>query len=190
MSKAQPLTSCVPVYRFKKIIHAEDSAPSGSAWVDEIKDLGNKGEKIVEQYLRRKYNTKRVIKNPDDSAGYDFDVDIPCVGKYIEVKITHTKKHHFYISHNEIKTAKEKGQDYHIYLICLDNNRSGTIYIIQNPFSTLALSNIFGTTNSNEIASLRIETVEVKITNFEELTAIRDSLCYEIIEQVLDITQA
>lgn len=189
MSKAQPLASCVPVYRYKKINQTDDSAPSSSVWVDEIKDLGNKGEKIVEQYLRKKYNSNRVIKKPNDSAGYDFDVDIPGVGKYIEVKITHTKKHHFYISHNEIKTAKEKGQDYHIYLICLNNNRSGTIYIIQNPFSTLALSNIFGTTNSNEIASLRVETVEVKITNFEDLTAIRDSLCCEIIEQILEITQ-
>ncbi|MBR6567418.1 MAG: DUF3883 domain-containing protein [Clostridia bacterium] len=186
MGKVVSLIDFVPYFPYIETSSDNSLQNETYDWVEKQKDLGNKGEKIVELYLKEKHNSTKVTKQKDDSAGYDLDVDIPGVVPYIEVKTTSERKKHFLVSYNEIKVAKEKGSDYQIYFVCLKNKVEGTIYVIENPFVTLGLNKVFETTNSNNIARLKIGSIEVEILNFENFKRIDDEISRAVIKQVMD----
>lgn len=174
MYKITQLIDAVPVYRVYETAQND--------WVGDLKTLGNKGEKIVECYLREKYGVSPEKQN--DNVGYDYFVCVEGENLCVEVKISDQK--HFFMSFNEIKTAKRKNDSYYIYFICLDNCNEGTIYIIENPFETLGLNRIYETEDSNEIATLKINSVEIKISNFGYFSSIKDDLSCSIINRVMN----
>lgn len=175
MYKILPLTDVVPIF---KIYELKDE----STWVDDLKDLGNKGEEIISLYFQEKYCV--IPEKQKDYIGYDYKVSINNSHIYLEVKTT--DKNHFFMSINEINTAKEKGSDYQIYFVCLKNKIEGTIYVIENPFVTLGLNKVFETTNSNDTARLKIGSIEVEILNFESFKRIDDEISRAVIKQVMD----
>ncbi len=77
------------------------------------------------------------ISHLDVSAGYDIvsflsaKSEIP--DKFIEVKSC-DENEMFYISKNEIETARKKGSSYFLYLY---NRKTKTVRIVQDPYNNI-----------------------------------------------------
>lgn len=111
-------------------------------------EAGKKAEKFVlayEQKLRRRHpqvKNIRIISDMDTRAGYDiqsYSSDHALVlDKFIEVK-SYFQNPRFYWSDNEVKTAKEKGADYFLYLIDRERMHEDTYQPIEivNPATTI-----------------------------------------------------
>lgn len=114
-----------------------------------IKDeLGNEAELFaldLEKSILKKQQIDKIpqiISKFDVSAGYDIvsflknDSIVP--DKFIEVKSCSDDKYKFYISKNEIKTARNKGDSYFLYLYNRKNNK---FRIIKNPYERVINNN-------------------------------------------------
>ena len=111
------------------------------------KQLGDRGEEIVKSFeIDRliKAGKSKLAKKVDrvslvsDSLGYDvlsFNQD--GTEKHIEVKATQAKAGpaNFFLTINELKTAKEEGERYYIYIVYEILTPNPKIWIVKNPFS-------------------------------------------------------
>lgn len=106
------------------------------------RQLGEEAELFVLEYEKKKLKSADINKLPkriseiDVSAGYDiasylFDNSVP--NKFIEVKNCDSSLS-FYISKNELDVAKDKAENYFLYLY---NRITKEIIEIQNPFNHL-----------------------------------------------------
>ena len=111
------------------------------------KELGEIGEQKALEYelsLLEKLNiskTPKIISDVDVSAGYDLvsflGTNSISYDKFIEVKSCQDKTCTFYLSQNELKTAKDKGSSYYLYLYIRETDE---IIIINNPYEKIILS--------------------------------------------------
>lgn len=119
-------------------------------------ELGKQAEEFVLAYEKRRrknhksYNKIEIISDIDTSAGYDVrsyinDSSI-ILDKLIEVK-SYSGNINFYWSRNEVNTAKNKRENYFLYLIDRDKIKCGDYSptIIKNPYK-----NIFENSNWNK----------------------------------------
>ena len=107
------------------------------------KNIGEEAEQEVLLYEQKLLDQQEINKIPiqvshlDASAGYDIASFLSSVSevpdKFIEVKSCN-KDETFYISKNEIETARKKGDNYYLYLY---NRETKTIRIIQNPYENI-----------------------------------------------------
>ena len=109
---------------------------------------GKEAEEFVLEYEKRNRkkhptaNKIRIISQQDVSAGYDIQSYVSdeslMLDKFIEVK-SYQGNPHFYWSANEIKVAREKAEQYHLYLIDRDamSDKSYEPTQIQNPAQSL-----------------------------------------------------
>lgn len=103
--------------------------------------LGMEAEKIAlkfENNLLAKQGIKKdpsIISDIDVSAGYDIisflDGESPIPNKFIEVKSCADHQYRFYVSKNEVETARNKGDSYFLYLY---NRETRQFRIVQNPY--------------------------------------------------------
>lgn len=108
------------------------------------KKLGDKGELIIERYLRWKYKNDKTENVANKCIGYDLEVmsseyDHMC----IEVKSTRviTDRIQIYISNHELKKAKEQGENYYLYILYFKEEKAKELYVIQNPIKVLNFEN-------------------------------------------------
>lgn len=111
------------------------------------KILGEIGEKKALEYEKKILEEQGIQKEPkiisdvDVSAGYDLvsylGVESESFDKYIEVKSCQDKKQSFYLSQNELRVAKEKGESYYLYIYIRESDE---IIIINNPYKRIFLS--------------------------------------------------
>lgn len=111
------------------------------------KILGELGEQKALEYevnLLLKQNiekTPKIISDVDVSAGYDMvsflSPESESFDKYIEVKSCQDMNQQFYLSSNELKVAKEKGDSYFIYIYVREKDE---IIVIRNPYQRILLS--------------------------------------------------
>ncbi len=111
------------------------------------KKLGDRGEKIVEDYERERLRSAGKPKLADevervslesDSYGYDIrsynEDETP---RYIEVKATRSRVGNvsFFLTINELRKAEEKKDNYYIYMVYDILSENPKIWIIGNPFN-------------------------------------------------------
>ena len=111
-------------------------------------EIGQRTERFVLEYEKQKRQNHnkaeniKIVSDSDTSAGYDIlsyeDDNSLMLDKYIEVK-SYTGNPSFYWSENEVRVAKEKREQYYLYLINRDEmeNQNYNPIIIRNPFSSL-----------------------------------------------------
>lgn len=112
-----------------------------------LKQLGDRGEDIVLEFERNRLEDIGLLKQAkkvdrvslkSDAFGYDilsFNDDKS--ERYIEVKATRAKagNANFFLTLNELNTAKEKQENYYIYMVYDILSANPKIWIIPNPFS-------------------------------------------------------
>jgi hypothetical protein len=112
-----------------------------------LKQLGDMGEDLVVKYeskrlellgLTKKAKKVERVSLKSDAFGYDilsFNDDES--ERYIEVKATRAKAGtaNFFLTLNELNTAKEKKVNYYIYMVYDILSTNPQIWIIPNPFS-------------------------------------------------------
>jgi len=112
-----------------------------------LKQLGDMGEDLVVKYeskrlellgLTKKAKKVERVSLKSDAFGYDilsFNDDES--ERYIEVKATRAKAGtaNFFLTLNELNTAKEKQENYFIYMVYDILSKNPQIWIIPNPFS-------------------------------------------------------
>src|SRR5574344_234707 len=112
-----------------------------------LKQLGDRGEEIVKRFeidrlqalgLNSLAEKVERISLKSDAYGYDilsFNNDKS--ERYIEVKATRAKPGtaNFFLTLNELNTAKEKQENYFIYMVYNILSPNPKIWIIPNPFS-------------------------------------------------------
>jgi len=93
--------------------------------------VGNLGEEIAQAYLSTKYSKVKRIALEKSNEGYDIVAQgILCY----EVKTSTAKNFEFEITVNELRTANEKQQDYHLFYIAVDTcNKTALGFIFCNP---------------------------------------------------------
>jgi hypothetical protein len=110
------------------------------------KKLGDRGEKIVEEFERERLRKAGKTKLADavdrvslksDALGYDIEsFEEDGSKRYIEVKATRAKvgNANFFLTINELNTAKEL-DNYFVYVVYDILSSSPKIWIINNPFN-------------------------------------------------------
>ena len=111
------------------------------------KEYGEIGERKAFEYETKLLAERDIAKAPkmisdiDVSAGYDLvsylSSDSISYDKYIEVKSCQNKEQAFYLSRNELRIAKEKGESYYLYLYIRETDE---IIIINDPYNRIYLS--------------------------------------------------
>ena len=111
------------------------------------KEYGEIGERKAFEYETKLLAERGIAKAPkmisdiDVSAGYDLvsylSSDSISYDKYIEVKSCQNKEQAFYLSRNELRIAKEKGESYYLYLYIRETDE---IIIINDPYNRIYLS--------------------------------------------------
>lgn len=112
-----------------------------------LKKLGDMGEDLVLKFEQKRLReaglnsqakkAKRVSLD-SDSWGYDIlSFNDDKTERYIEVKATRAKPGtaNFFLTLNELNTAKEKQENYYIYMVYDIQSTNPKIWIIPNPFS-------------------------------------------------------
>ncbi len=98
----------------------------------EQENFKKKAGKEAENMVKEKFPHYKQVSgyvNGDDRLGYDFEyIDNQGIKHFVEVK--NFQNFHFYMTTNEIRVAKEKKNNYHIYLVLGE-----TIYDIGNIFN-------------------------------------------------------
>ncbi len=110
--------------------------------LDKQEQLGNEAEIVALEFEKRILSLNNIDKVPervslyDVSVGYDIvsymtkDSKVP--DKFIEVKSCADESLQFYISKNELETAKSKRSHYYLYLL---NRKTKDFTIICNPYT-------------------------------------------------------
>jgi hypothetical protein len=103
--------------------------------------LGNEAEVVAFEFEKKNLLLKNILKIPervsifDVTVGYDIasymTIDSEVPDKFIEVKSCADESMRFYISRNELETAKRKGSNYYIYLF---NRKTNEFTIISDPY--------------------------------------------------------
>lgn len=142
--------------KYKKYFHKNKIKPTqlSLSELNRIKDLkekyGNEAEIFVLNLETQKFKNHDLIGSIEQisiinsSAGYDIvsimDKDSITIDKFIEVKsYSSSKNNHFYWSKNEVEVAKQKKDNYFLYLVDRDYIHEGEYYprIIQNPYDNV-----------------------------------------------------
>jgi len=112
-----------------------------------FKLLGDRGEDLVLKFEQERLQTaglkalaKKVKRVSLDSDSWGFDIlsyNDDKSERYIEVKATRAKPGtaNFFLTLNELNTAKEKQENYYIYMVYDILSPNPKIWIIPNPFS-------------------------------------------------------
>jgi hypothetical protein len=112
-----------------------------------LKQLGDRGEEIVKRFEIERLQSSGLNKQAgkvvrvslqSDSWGYDIlSFNDDKTERYIEVKATRAKPGtaNFFLTLNELYTAKEKQENYYIYMVFDILSPNPKILIIPNPFS-------------------------------------------------------
>jgi len=144
------LAVSVPMAPAEKLgISEEEAAELALPGREELKEIGDKGERIVLKYEKEKIKYIRpdklglikIVSN-DAELGYDIQsLEFSDIGKkkFIEVKTTERTfppavevLTYFPMSSNEWETARNQGDSYYIYRVFLTSTDS-KIFIIRNP---------------------------------------------------------
>lgn len=113
-----------------------------------MKLLGDRGEDIVKDFeidRLKKAGKNKLAKKVErvslksDSYGYDilsFNED--GTERHIEVKATQSKVGtvNFFLTANELNTAKEEGEKYYIYIVYEISTKNPKVWILKNPFNS------------------------------------------------------
>lgn len=104
--------------------------------------VGNLGEEIAKAYLCNKYPRSiypkvERIATEKSNKGYDIIAkDVLC----FEVKTSLAKNFEFEITINELRTANEKRQNYHLFYIMIDTDKKTAIgFIFNNPIENFGI---------------------------------------------------
>ena len=106
---------------------------------EEKEEIGRWGERLVFEYLKRKYPEKHIEvywlnENCESGKPYDILVVEGEDKKYIEVKSTTTdNREWFIVTENEWEFMLEKGEKFHIYRVYNAGTKRAKIEIIPNP---------------------------------------------------------
>ncbi len=112
-----------------------------------LKQLGDMGEDLVLKFEQKRLKeaglnsqSKKIkrVSLDSDSWGYDIlSFNDDKTERYIEVKATRAKPGtaNFFLTLNELNTAKEKQENYYIYMVYDILSPNPKIWIITNPFS-------------------------------------------------------
>jgi hypothetical protein len=112
-----------------------------------LKQLGDMGEDLVLKFEQKRLReaglnsqAKKVKRVSLDSDSWGFDIlsyNDDKTERYIEVKATRAKAGtaNFLLTLNELNTAKEKQENYFIYMVYDILSKNPQIWIIPNPFS-------------------------------------------------------
>ena len=106
-------------------------------------ELGELAEKLAlkfEKLRTAKFGKQPVLISKENvAAGYDIDSyensNSSNFDRHIEVKYFNNK--HFYISKNEIETAKVLGSHYWIYLVTVENEDKCRVEMVSDPYSNI-----------------------------------------------------
>lgn len=104
-------------------------------WIDLRKEIGDKCEDIIEDYIQDKvpYSTYEKTTLYEAYKGYDFKVTYNDTVTYIEVKhLGHGNTIH--ITLNELHKALKYEKKYYLYIVDIDKD---ILYIVQDPIHTL-----------------------------------------------------
>jgi len=106
--------------------------------------FGNDAELAAMVFEKKELKLNSILLNPervslyDVYAGYDIASyqrsDSTVHDKFIEVKSCADETLRFFISKNEVETAKRKGDSYFLYLL---NRKTNEFTIIKNPYSNI-----------------------------------------------------
>jgi hypothetical protein len=119
----------------EEFISPTNQDDSLAEWVIQRQINGKLGEKIAKAYLQGQFSN--VIQAKDDSYGYDILANDQC----FEVKTSTSKQHFFIITENELETADQYKERYHIFYIMLNKAHVDAIgYIIDNPLSNFGIT--------------------------------------------------
>lgn len=112
--------------------------------LDLQEQLGNEAEIAAMEFEKTQLMVHNIVQQPervslyDVAAGYDIvsymTVDSCVPDKFIEVKSCADESMQFYISRNEIETAKNKRRHYYLYLF---NRQIKEFVVIQDPYNVL-----------------------------------------------------
>lgn len=112
-----------------------------------LKKLGDRGEEIVKRFeidrlkalgLNKQACKVERVSLKSDAYGYDIlSYNEDKTERCIEVKATRAKagEANFFLTQNEFNTAKEKQENYYIYMVFDILSHNPQIWIIPNPFS-------------------------------------------------------
>jgi hypothetical protein len=137
----------------------QNSTSSIPAWVQNLNEIGRKGEFLAFKYLSKSYNSVSWVSD-NAKLGYDIVAD----NEYFEIKTTENGNG-FFISQNELIKAYKYCERYHIIFIKnLSTYPKG--FFIDDVFKTFNLSFDLLNEKSNIIsnAHISIESVTFKIT--------------------------
>ena len=134
-------TRKIDSYKFAKEIKIDEEQLE--KLLQKKKEIGALGEEIVVEYETKYLFEKgrpdlakcvRQISKESVGEGYDIiSYDLSGNKKFIEVKSTKSNKFNFFITDNELTTAKSLGNRYWIYRVVFLENGETDIYRIQNP---------------------------------------------------------
>ena len=136
-----------PIFEHSESLSIKKSKPDYEKEQRLLKQLGDRGEEIVKRFEIERLQALGLHKQADkvervslqsDAYGYDilsFNDDKS--ERYIEVKATRAKPGtaSFFLTLNELNTAKEKQENYYIYMVYDILSPNPKIWIIPNPFS-------------------------------------------------------
>ncbi len=114
----------------------DDTSDEDKLKVD--KDLGNAGEKYIENLLINKYGNDKVIDETKYGQGYDYSVTTDMKMMY-EVKSTKQKEYDeliFCMTIKEIKMAYEHKDKFKLCIVYFKDDDSKHLYVIDNPLSS------------------------------------------------------
>lgn len=123
------------------------------------KKLGEQAEKLALEFEKHRiseFGKEPVLISKDNVAsGYDIEsyetANSDNYNRHIEVK--YFNNNHFYISLNEIETAKTLGNSYWIYLVSIKNDEVCHVQMINNPYTNIINSSEW----NNECVLFRFE---------------------------------
>lgn len=112
-----------------------------------VKDeLGDKAEKIALEFESNRTASfgKRPVRisENDVAAGYDIESYEKSTSKEFDrhIEVKYFNNGHFYFSKNEIQVAKTLGPSYWIYLVTFNDEKSHSVEMINDPYSSIVNS--------------------------------------------------
>ena len=165
MSKVISLMDILPIRKYMDIVEKEQSERD-ARWLDNQKELGQKGESIVKKFLKERYQASIIVE--PDYKGYDFSVKLPNREFVVEVKTTKGNDNRFFISRNELQCAEKMCDLYYIYYIVLEKSKC-KLYVINNPIYTLKIDReiLYENLVNNEMIQAQIEGLIVTVDSVQ-----------------------
>lgn len=136
-------------------------------WVDKRKELGDRSEEIVYNYIKDNMNPKEIERIPieESEKGYDIIVNS---SKYYEVK-TLGAYNTIYLTRNELQKATYYKEKYSIIIV--DYNKK-VLYVIKNPIEKLSLpvKELINSQYSNDYCRLFTANIKLYLKRLDEIS--------------------